>query len=216
MTQLTEAHYTDSVSQAAALLGTIFYQDPASEKGKAAFSWFAAKGNQEVWEFGQPRAKDVIELMQSAWSEKDVCAQAIHEEYNRLFIGPHRLPAPPWASVYTDPEAVIFGNATLGVRQWMRDNAVKLTLSDKEPEDHFGLILMMLSWGISHGVSVEALDELLEKHLLTWAFYFLQLFEKGAKHPLYKQAAHLAALTLTDWRDRFALNPPTVNLHHRA
>lgn len=209
------AQYTDSVAQAAALLGSIFYQDPASAKGKAAFSWFAAKGNQEVWEFGQPRAKEAIERMQSAWSENAECVQVIHEEYNRLFIGPHRLPAPPWASVYTDPEAVIFGNATLGVRQWMRNNAVKLTLPDKEPEDHFGLMLMMLSWGISHDVSAEALNELLEKHVLTWAFYFLELFEEGAQHPLYKGAAHLATLTLTDWRERFALNPPAINLHRR-
>ena len=137
------AEYSENVAQAAAVLGTIFYQDPASEKGKTAFSWLAANGA-DAWEFGQPAAGEALELMKNAWLQQD--DQAIHEEYNRLFIGPHRLPAPPWASVYTDPEGVIFGNATLGVRQWMRDNAVKLSLPDKEPEDHFGLMLMMLSW----------------------------------------------------------------------
>ena len=34
-------------------------------------------------------------------------------EYRRLFVGPGHLPAPPWGSVYTDRECVIFGEATL-------------------------------------------------------------------------------------------------------
>ena len=206
------AKYSENVAQAAAVLGTIFYQDPASEKGKAAFSWLAANG-EDAWEFGQPAASEALELMKNAWSAQN--EQAIHEEYNRLFIGPHRLPAPPWASVYTDPEGVIFGNATLGVRQWMRDNAVKLSLPDKEPEDHFGLMLMMLSWCVTNGIERAALDELLEEHLLTWAPYFLELFERGAQHPLYKGAACLAAATLADWQERFELEPPVINLHRR-
>lgn len=182
------------------------------KKGKTAFSWLATNG-EDAWEFGQPAASEALELMKNAWLQQD--DQAIHEEYNRLFIGPHRLPAPPWASVYTDPEGVIFGNATLGVRQWMRDNAVKLSLPDKEPEDHFGLMLMMLSWCVTNGVERAALDELLEEHLLTWTPYFLELFERGAQHPLYKGAARLAAATLADWQERFELEPPVINLHRR-
>ena len=209
------AEYNGQVASAAALLGTIFYQDPASEKGTAAFSWLASDAA-DAWEFGRPAAQDALMQIRNAWSGKPDDIQAIHEEYNRLFVGPYRLPAPPWASVYTDPEGVIFGNATLGLRQWMRTNAVKLTLPDKEPEDHFGLMLMMLSWGISNGVSSAALDELLEKHLLTWAPYFLELFEKGARHPLYAGAARLAEATLADWQKRFDLTPPAINLHRRG
>ena len=41
-------------------------------------------------------------------------------EYRRLFVGPGHLPAPPWGSVYTDHECVIFGEATLALRAWMR------------------------------------------------------------------------------------------------
>ena len=58
-------------------------------------------------------------------------------------------------------------------------------------------------------------DELLEEHLLTWTPYFLELFERGAQHPLYKGAARLAAATLTDWQERFELEPPAINLHRR-
>ena len=104
------ARYSENVANAAALLGTVFSQDPASEKGQAAFAWFASEGAQEEWEFGQPEADEAIALMAGAFSEQNGVAN--HEEYNRLFIGPYKLPAPPWASVYTDPEGVIIGNAT--------------------------------------------------------------------------------------------------------
>ena len=56
------AEYSENVAQAAAVLGTIFYQDPASEKGKTAFSWLAANGA-DAWEFGQPAAGEALELI---------------------------------------------------------------------------------------------------------------------------------------------------------
>ncbi len=154
------AEFSENVAQAAVLLGTVFYQDPASDKGRAALDWFAAEGSEDAWSFGQPQAREALLLMKSACSSER--ETAIHEEYNRLFVGPYRLPAPPWASVYTDPEGVIFGNATLGVRQWMRENQVKLTLPHNEPEDHFGLMLMMFSWGISNGLDDGVLRDFLQ------------------------------------------------------
>ena len=73
----------------------------------------------------------------------------------------------------------------------------------------------MLSWCVTNGIERAALDELLEEHLLTWTPYFLELFEQGAQHPLYKGAARLAAATLVDWQERFELEPPVINLHRR-
>lgn len=208
------ANRFESVANAAVLLGSVFYQDPSSEKGQAVLGWFASPEAADAWEFGQPQAGQGIALMQSALTENQ--AQANHEEFNRLFVGPYRLPAPAWASVYTDPEGVIFGNATLGVRQWMRDNQVKMTLPNNEPEDHFGLMLMMLSWATTHDVSEEAICVFLQEHLLSWAPYFLKLFAASTQNPLYQGAAQLALATLQDWIDRFQLEVLEVSLHPRA
>lgn len=207
------ANRFESVANAAVLLGSVFYQDPSSEKGQAVLGWFASPEAADAWEFGQPQAGQGIALMQSALTENQ--AQANHEEFNRLFVGPYRLPAPAWASVYTDPEGVIFGNATLGVRQWMRDNQVKMTLPNNEPEDHFGLMLMMLSWAVTHEVSEDAICAFLQEHLLTWCFYYLQLFAASTENPLYKGAAQVAQATLADWVERFQLEVPQISLHPR-
>jgi TorA maturation chaperone TorD len=117
--------------------------------------------------------------------------------------------------VYTDPEGVIFGNATLGVRQWLRDNQVKISLPMNEPEDQFGLMLMTLSWSLRNGVDDAAVRDFLSNHLMTWAPYFLEVFLRGTDNPLYQGTGRLAAATLADWNDRFQLEVPKINLHRR-
>ena len=189
------------------------YNDPVSEKGQATMEWFAADGSEDLWSFGQPVARDAILLMKESLAQDD--ATAIHEEFNRLFVGPYKLPAPPWASVYTDPEGVIFGNATLGVRPWMRDTLVRISLGNHEPEHQLGLAVSMLSWAISHDVSDEGIRCFLEQHLLSWAPFFLNLFEQGAQNAWYVGVARLAAVTLADWQDRFQLEIPQINLRAR-
>lgn len=67
-------------------------------------------------------------------------------EYRRLFIGPGAKPAPPWGSVYTDRECVVFGATTLELRAWMREHGVARTADEKTPEDHIGLMLALMAW----------------------------------------------------------------------
>ena len=197
-----------SVSESAALLGALFYRDPTSEACADVVSWIEG-ADPVAWEFGQPAAARAIEGMRAALASVD--AQTVHKAYNRLFIGPYALPAPPWGSVYTDPEGVIFGNLTLSLRSWMRENGVEMRLPDKEPEDHFGLMLMMLSWSCDK-VDDDAIADLLENYLLPWAPRFLELFVEGADDAFYESLGALAQATLADWRSCFDLNPPAIRL----
>lgn len=187
------------------VLGSLFYHDPASESTAAAIAWLKAPESASEWPFGQPDAGKALERARKALSNEGI--DAVHKAYNRLFIGPYRLPAPPWASVYLDPESVIFGNETLELRDWMRACGVKMTLKDKEPEDQFGLMLMMLSWSVQNDVSDEDIRCLLEKHLLPWAPHFLQLFREGAQDAFYEALADVALATLSDWQERHDLIP---------
>lgn len=49
---------------------------------------------------------------------------------------------PPWGSVWLDKESVLFGDSTLALRQWMRENGIALEADGNEPEDHFGTVLL--------------------------------------------------------------------------
>ncbi|GHK51847.1 hypothetical protein KPZU09_15830 [Klebsiella pneumoniae] len=68
--------------------------------------------------------------------------ETLPEAAARLFIGPWALPAPPRGSVWLDKESVLFGDSTLALRQWMRENGIALEADGNEPEDHFGTVLL--------------------------------------------------------------------------
>lgn len=213
----------DAISFEAAMLGTLFYHDPASEKGKAALLWLAGPGAADAWVSAQPESGELIQKLGSVASG-DACVAGdekgahgpvseLHLDFNRLFIGPYRLPAAPWGSVYLDSENVIFGNETLDLREWMRNNGVVLNLPEKEPEDHFGLVLLMLSFAANNGVADDQIDALLSHHLLSWAPRFLELFEQRAESDFYAGLARLASITLNAWAERFCVVPEQRRLY---
>ncbi|WP_241157247.1 Tat proofreading chaperone DmsD [Adlercreutzia sp. ZJ242] len=115
-------------------------------------------------------------------------------EYRRLFVGPAKKAAPPWGSVYTDRECVVFGASTLELRAWMRAHGIERLGDKTEPEDHIGLMLLLMTWIADN--RPELLDEYLREHLLTWAGHFLSLVEREAAHPFYEGLARLTRASL--------------------
>lgn len=67
---------------------------------------------------------------------------------------------PPWGSVWLDRESVLFGDSTLALRQWMRENHIAFEMQQNEPEDHFGTLLMLAAWLAENGRETER-DQLL-------------------------------------------------------
>lgn len=99
--------------------------------------------------------------------------------YRRLFEGPEQLAAPPWGSVYTDKDCVIFGSSTLELRAWMRTNGIVFDRSKREPEDHLGLLLHQLAFLAQHRPAL--VGDYLRLHVLTWSHHYLQLLEAAAR-----------------------------------
>ena len=112
--------------------------------------------------------------------------------------------APDWGSVWLDKESVLFGDSTLELRQWMRDNHIVWEASQNEPEDHFGTLLMLAAWLVENQ-RYATCDELLAWHLLPWAGRFLEIFVAEARHPFWQAAGRLARLTLSDWQNRLLM-----------
>lgn len=186
-----------AVAFAGASLAPFFLNDPRT--GDAADA-FAAMAELDVaaaaaeWPFvDEATAADALALMREG-----LAAGADNEnlvwEYRRLFVGPGHLPAPPWGSVYTDRECVVFGEATLALRAWMRRVGVARTADERTPEDHIGLMLALLSYLAEE--RPDLVDEYLRDHLLTWALHYLEALEAAADHPFYQGLAALTRSTL--------------------
>ena len=188
-------------------LGPFFLQDPKTGEAGAAFQALAALDVDAAaaeWPFAdEAEARSCLALM------KEGLANGIEDddlvwEYRRLFVGPAPKPAPPWGSVYTDRECVVFGESTLALRAWMRSRGIARLVDDKTPEDHIGLMLVLMAWIVRNQPA--DLDDYLRLHLLPWSSHFLDELTEAAKQPFYEGLARLAKASLEGIQSERALD----------
>ena len=177
-------------------LGPFFLEDPEKGKAAASFKGFRALDAAEAadeWPFGERAlVREGLENMTRGLA--DGITDELTWEYRRLFVGPGHKAAAPWGSVYTDRDGVIFGESALDLAAWMRANGIARRASDGDPEDHIGLLLLMMAWISRH--HPELLAELLRDHILTWAPGYLEQLERVAEHPFYIGLAQLTRASL--------------------
>ena len=178
-------------------LGPFYLQDPVKGDAGPAFAAMAAIDVAQAaveWPFvDEAEARCDLDLMRSGLAE-GIDADGLVWEYRRLFIGPAPKPAPPWGSVYTDRECVVFGATTLELRAWMRSHGIARQTDDKTPEDHVGLMLVLMAWIARN--QPHDLGEFLRLHLLTWSSHFLDQLIEAAGQPFYEGLARLTKASL--------------------
>ena len=196
-------------------LAPFFLQDPRTGDAGAEFAAVAALDAQAAgaeWPFaGEAQAVSCLSMMVEGLASSRAAGEGgafaadddLTWEYRRLFIGPGAKPAPPWGSVYTDRECVVFGATTLELRAWMREHGVARTADEKTPEDHIGLMLALMAW-LAQNQPAD-LGEFLSLHFLTWAGHFLDELSDAAEHPFYKGLALLTKASLGGVRETLGL-----------
>lgn len=115
--------------------------------------------------------------------------QAVEFAFNRLFIGPKAPVAPPFASVYLEPEPQLMGRSTLQVRQLYA--LVGLQFQDKNviPEDHISFELdvcrqLTIALTTVDSAELRALyDYFLNRHLGRWLPDFIHHVRTAAAVP---------------------------------
>ncbi len=201
---------TDEQREALAFVGSVlsplYLQDPRKGSAGELFASMAALDAEEAaegWPFvASAEAVGPLRLMVDGLAD-GIDADDLMWEYRRLFIGPGRKAAPPWGSVYTDRDCVVFGLTTLDLRAWMRANGIERTTDEKMPEDHIGLLVSLMGWLAQE--KPELVPEFLQKHLLTWSSHYLEQLEAAAEHPFYEGLAQLTRLTLEGIQDDLGL-----------
>ncbi|ACS86037.1 MULTISPECIES: Tat proofreading chaperone DmsD [Musicola] len=199
------------VSLTGRMLGALLYYAPDNDNNMPLFAQLRQSGWHQTWPCGdaapvEQAAQQMTLGLQSGYEER------LADVWQRLFIGPDHLEAPPWGSVYLDKESVLFGDSTLALRLWLRQQGIEPCNEAREPEDHIGLMLMLAAWCAEH--QPDGVPILLADHLLPWAMRYLDLLEQAAGHPFYQGVAALTRTTLQDWQRVYRLTPAPRQLFY--
>lgn len=111
--------------------------------------------------------------------------------FNRLFVGPKALEAPPYASYYLEPESQLMGETTLKIRRIYEMAGLVSPLKGHLPDDHLGLELDAAA-GLLDMVDRQEAEEprilwryFLEDHLEKWLPKFINKARKAdSGHPV--------------------------------
>ena len=193
---MIQAHYRDAVALSARTLGALFSFSPESAQAAPLVAALQDGSWQAQWPY--PLADSLVTGFAAASDEP------LPQAWQRLFVGPYALPSPPWGSVWLDRENVLFGDSTLALRQWMRDNGIQFAMQQNEPEDHFGSLLLLTAWLAENERHTEC-EQLLAWHLFPWSSRFLNVFIEKADHPFYQALGELARLTLAQWQSQLLI-----------
>lgn len=106
--------------------------------------------------------------------------------FNKLFVGPGHLVAPPWESVYSSEDGLLFQRETLDVRGFYRRSGLAVPEQGRQADDHiaFELDYMFHEAVRDDAESLDAQRRFVNAHLLAWVPLFVERM-RGAGSGFY-------------------------------
>ena len=132
-----------------------------------------------------------------AWEDALTDREALSLAYARLFLGPFEILAPPYASMYLDPDGQLMGEISQWVADAYREAGVEVGGASREAPDHITLELEFMYFLGHRWVETGAAEwrrrqaHFEEAHLRHWLGEFAQAVADADVHPFYSRLAHL-------------------------
>lgn len=161
------------------------------------------------WPFAQP---DNVLLRKLTDAIEIESQQSLKRDYYRLFIGPGAMAAPPFGSVYTDKDNLLFGETSIAFLNFCKSHDIELHTEDGEANDHIGLMLGLLSHLLQH--RPDLVCTYLGEHLLPWSARLFELVRKEAVTEFYRNLAELCQITLNQLAHSLAIKPIHRQLYY--
>ncbi|UCE83108.1 MAG: molecular chaperone TorD family protein [Deltaproteobacteria bacterium] len=138
-------------------------------------------------------------------------------DFSRLFLGPYKMHAPPYGSVYLDGERQIMAESTLEVRKIYRESGLDISSDFRNPPDHVAAELEFMHFLIFNKIQalenseVDTAFDYLEKqraflteHLGAWVFDFADSIEEKAETDFYKNLARATRAFIAEYLDELS------------
>jgi len=113
----------------------------------------------------------------------------IEFQFNRLFVGPDQIAAPPYASVYLEKSPVLMGSSTLGVRKIYASLGLEVPCKGSIPDDFIAFELDAICAIMTREkLDLTTLKQLISGHMTKWIPCFCERcrYEQSLFQPLEK------------------------------
>lgn len=189
------------------ILGAFFYYSPNSLSVKSLIPIMPALVELFPWP-----DKQKIKLLTKEVAKQDF--ELLYYDFSILFEGQGNMPVPPWGSVYLDPEKIVMGVSTQAYQRFLSLHSISLESDQNEPADQFGLMLLAAVYFLERNKKIIAI-ELIEQHLLPWAYRYLSLIQMTKlKHFFYQNVAAISEEYLKTIEQQFNLKVPKRQLFY--
>lgn len=128
----------------------------------------------------------------------------IRWDYTRLFVGPNKLPAPPYESVYCSSQRLVMQESTAKVRAEYLEAGLAVLAQGEIPDDHvaieFEFMKSLCAMALNTleqeqlselGAVLERQERFLTEHLTQWIPRFTHDIQENANTAFYKGVAEL-------------------------
>lgn len=136
-------------------------------------------------------------------------------EFSRLFVGPYKVLAPPYGSIYLESGRQVMGESTADTVARYADAGIEISSDFKDAPDHVSAELEFMYFlvhqeitGIENQDTESTIGYMLKQkafladHLTAWLPKFVEAIEKNANTNFYKLIAKaLLAFINQDFRD---------------
>ena len=155
------------------------------------FSW-----NQKCFMLIDRLADEAVSILESDADDK---LTGLQSDYHCLFVGPSGPYAPPWESVHTSEDKLLFGESTFTVRNEYKKFGFQFSLIDKEPDDHIAAELQFIACLLDLAIKgmeekqfdypeeiIKAQKKFLDNHICKWTESFCDLIYEKTKENYFK------------------------------
>lgn len=135
----------------------------------------------------------------------------VEYDFNRLFVGPAAVPAPPYASAYRQ-EPSLMGRATLEVRDAYRVLGLAVPDLNATPDDHLAFeldaVVAMASPVVGDAARGPLRAWLVDEHMAEWIPRFADAVRA---QPAVSGTVRMAVEALMQWLE--SVTPETISVH---
>ena len=184
----------ENLAACARMLSQLLYYPPSE-----SFLHELGSGALSAWPLDNDASELAISLMLPSLADRDI--SPLNRDYTQLLVGPGKLGAYPWGSVYTDTDQCLYGETEREFRKFCLDNGIAINTGNHEPADHIGLVLAVFAELVERAdgeCSDEAVKTLIVKHLEPWVSNFQVQLEGNARTSFYSGVALLLKSLLQD------------------